>query len=221
MREAGGGCAASLREILSGSAVVPLPFSFHRKVDVGGAKATLRLGSPYTRFCAREGRAVACDWSQAFSLGLLAGDRARTLVGDGFSVDVVVSVGLGEGALRCTRMVSILPRFVICNKLQQPLELCQVGAEHAKTAQLAAGDLHVLRLICLHIRAPHTHTHTHTHIHTHTHKHTRMGVCAGGMTRVRCAPCACVCSPTLAWATLTRAGSGAGPCRLKRLDTAR
>ena len=217
MRAAGGGSAASLRGILSGSAVVPLPFSFHRKVDVGGAKATLRLGSPYTRFCAREGRAVACDWSQAFSLGLLAGDRARTLVGDGFSVDVVVSVGLGEGALRCTRMVSILPRFVICNKLQRPLELCQVGAEHAKTAQLAAGDLHVLRLICLHVRAPHARARAHTHTHTHTHT----GVRAGGMTRVRCAPCACDCFPTPAWATLTGAGSGAGPCRLKRLDTAR
>jgi len=146
---------ASVREILQGS-VAPIPFSFHWKVDVGGSKATVRLGPPYSRYSARDGTHVACEWSSAFSLDSLSADRPLTLVADGFSVDIVASISMGPGVLRQTqhktRIVSLLPRYVACNNLSQPIHVCQVGAEEASTLRLDVGEMQVIRW---HDESPH------------------------------------------------------------------
>ena len=130
----------SLRDVLEGSGISPMPFSFHWKVDVGGAKATVRLGAPFMRYSAREGAAVPCSWSSPFSIDSI-GERPLELVGDGFSVDVVVRVSMGDGLLRRTRMVTLLPRYVVCNSAQQPVEICQVGAEDTRPMRLDPGSV--------------------------------------------------------------------------------
>ena len=135
----GGGEKDSLRDVLQGSGISPMPFSFHWKVDVGGAKATVRLGAPFMRYSAREGAAVPCSWSSPFSIDSI-GERPLELVGDGFSVDVVVRVSMGDGLLRRTRMVTLLPRYVVCNSAQQPVEICQVGAEDTRPMRLDPGS---------------------------------------------------------------------------------
>jgi hypothetical protein len=135
---------ASVRQILQG-AVPPIPFSFHWKVDVGGSKATVRLGPPYSRYSGRDGMKVACEWSGAFSLDSLSADRPLTLLADGFSVDIVASVSMGPGALRRTRIVSLLPRYVVYNNLPQAIQVCQVGAEEASMFRLDAGEMQVIR----------------------------------------------------------------------------
>lgn len=135
---------ASVRQILQGS-VPPIPFSFHWKVDVGGSKATVRLGPPYSRYSGRDGMKVACEWSSAFSLDSLSADRPLTLLADGFSVDIVASVSMGPGALRQTRIVSLLPRYVVYNNLARAIQVCQVGAEEASTLRLDAGEMQVIR----------------------------------------------------------------------------
>jgi hypothetical protein len=84
---------------------------------------------------------VPCDWSSPFSIDSIGGDRPLTLVADGFSVDIVVRVSMGEGLLRRTRMVTLVPRYVVCNNLQQPVEICQVGAEDTPSMTLLAGCL--------------------------------------------------------------------------------
>jgi hypothetical protein len=56
--DAGARGDASLRATLQGADISPMPFSFHWKVDVGGAKATVRLGPPFLRYSAREGMQV-------------------------------------------------------------------------------------------------------------------------------------------------------------------
>ena len=75
---------------------------------------------------------MACEWSSAFSLDSIGGERALALLADGFSVDIVVRVIAGEGLLRRTRMVTLLPRYVVCNNIGQPIEICQVGAEDVR-----------------------------------------------------------------------------------------
>jgi hypothetical protein len=139
------GGEVSMQEVLGGTKVSPMPFSFHWKMDVGGSKATVRLGAPYLRYSARDGMLVPCDWSSAFSLESIGGDRALTLMADGFSVDIIVRVQLGDGLLTRTRIVTLLPRYVVCNQLRQPIEVRQVGAESTQHLHLSPGEMHVLK----------------------------------------------------------------------------
>ena len=73
---------------------------------------------------------MACEWSSAFSLDAIGGERAVALLADGFSVDIVVRVVAGEGLLRRTRMVTLLPRYVAEGKKYLTIALGCTGGRH-------------------------------------------------------------------------------------------
>jgi hypothetical protein len=53
------------------------------------------------------------------------------VAGDGFKVDLVLQVGKEAGSLFSTKTLTVLPRYVVCNRLSVPIEFAQAGAEAA------------------------------------------------------------------------------------------
>lgn len=85
---------ARLADVLGGKDRPPDVFSFGNKVDLGGAKACVRLGLPFQRYSSKENKMVHCDWSQPFSIDAIGSTCAIDLVADGFSCEVAVQVVL-------------------------------------------------------------------------------------------------------------------------------
>ena len=134
-----------LQEILTGGGRPPIPYSFHSKVDLGGAKACVRLGKPFEKFCTREGTMGACDWSNPFTIDTVGATQSVEIVGEGFCFEAVMLVSPGPGRFSSTKVVTLLPRYIVVNKLNQPVQIGQVGCEESCPIIIGTGELQVVR----------------------------------------------------------------------------
>lgn len=136
---------SKLIDVLGGRTKPPLPYSFHSKVDLGGAKACVRLGKPFERFCTRETTMGPCEWSSPFTIDTVGATQGVEIVGEGFSFEAVMQVSLAPGRFSSTKVVTLLPRYIVVNKLSQPVQIGQVGCEESCPAVIGTGELQVVR----------------------------------------------------------------------------
>lgn len=87
----------------------------------------------------------ACDWSNPFTIDTVGATQAVEIVGEGFCFEAVMLVSLGPGRFSSTKVFTLLPRYIVVNKLDQPVQIGQAGCEESCPTIIGTGELQVVR----------------------------------------------------------------------------